>query len=153
LERFNFSFDVKNGFFSLQNEMRTHVQLLASLEILLSQFPTTLVDDLKLLNSGALLVSGLLVPFPRLSRALHSLYPPQGPELPPVAYRIAVKRVIHTTILRSFAQLERVFTELSRRWEGDVEKRAEAAILFETTAAGDGGDADKIRNEIRDKLE
>lgn len=100
LARLDYAFSPEVGYFSLQNELRVHVQLLGSVEGILSGYPTTLREDMALLAAGG---AGLS---PAAAQA--------------VAFRVAVKRVLHATMLSSFDRLRAVFDGLVGRWGEDV---------------------------------
>ena len=112
LARMDYSFKPEMGFFSLHNELRTHVQLLSSVEQIMGVYPTTLKEDLSFLREAT--------PLSHTHTAL--------------SYRIAMKRVLHTIMIRCFDRLRNVFSDLSSRWNGEVDKVDKDALTAEQIA-------------------
>jgi Rubisco LSMT substrate-binding len=112
---FKYEFKPENGYFSLQNELRVNIRVLSSIESLLDQYDTTLIQDLELLGN---LTDG--------SRNLQHL-----PSLNAILYRVSIKRVLHAIILKSFINLKTVFSDLADKWTKDAteyKKRVEIEI-------------------------
>jgi hypothetical protein len=101
LERFKYDFHPRNGFFSLQNELKVHLLLVSSLEDLLKTYPTTLRQDQSLGQS--LLQAASYRPAEQNMHHVH-------------AYHAGIKRVVHFIILRSLATIQALFSKLADRW-------------------------------------
>jgi len=98
LSRWQYEFLPSNGFFSVQNELKVYTELTSSVEALLQAYPTTLRDDLDLLERL------MRDPLDRTMRYV-------------VSYRLSIKRILHALVLRSLSAIDRLFSDVVRRWD------------------------------------
>jgi hypothetical protein len=96
-----YEFSPENGYLSLQNELKWQLQLVVSIENLLTAYPTTLAADLEHIRT-MLYTQGRAA---HGSNVLHAL-----------AYRVSLKRVLHSLILRSLQNINDLFLNISTQW-------------------------------------
>lgn len=107
LEKNEYEFLPEHGYLSLQNELKWHLQLVVSVENLLSVYPTTLLDDIALLDKT--LMSG-----GRGAHASHTVHA--------LSYRVTLKRILHALILRSLDDVSHLFHNISTHWTEEITK-------------------------------
>eukprot|EP01006_Ploeotia_vitrea_P043349 TRINITY_DN66720_c7_g1_i2.p2 TRINITY_DN66720_c7_g1~~TRINITY_DN66720_c7_g1_i2.p2 ORF type:complete len:314 (+),score=163.29 TRINITY_DN66720_c7_g1_i2:1050-1991(+) len=140
LAQFEYRFKPENGYFSLQNELRVHLQLLGSIETLLTH-PTTLQQDV-----------AKLVPQPdkqqeQEQEQTQHVVDKASDEYQILAYRVALKRVLHVIILRSFQLVRDLFMDLSKRWHSDIQ--ALETKLEEATVGSTSPDAAEATKDAK----
>lgn len=108
LSKVDYQFDPAQGYLSLQNELKWQLQLVVSVENLLTNYPTTLVDDLGRLQTILLGGRGA---HQSANHTVHAL-----------AYRVALKRVLHALILRSLNNIRDLFLNISTAWSEQLHK-------------------------------
>ena len=147
LEQLKLAFRSEHGYFSLQNELRVHLQLAASLEDLLVSYSSKLKDDKALwqtelnrfLSLAKLGAVGGLAP----SALRSSAYSPSSAFLSPpnylasIAYRQALKRVLHSLVLSSLGSVRELFASLSDRWHAEFDQQWGDMLALEKEEAAE----------------
>ena len=118
-----YEFSPENGYLSLQNELKWQLQLVVSIENLLTAYPTTLAEDLQQIRS-MLYSQGA---YAHTSNMLHSL-----------AYRSNLKRILHSLILRTLENVNHLFLNISTSWadtlhKHNLEEEAELKLHLDLT--------------------
>ena len=119
-----YEFSPEHGYLSLQNELKWQLQLVVSIEGLLTAYPTTLQADVAqmhtLLHAHGRGAHG--------NNLLHSL-----------AYRVSLKRVLHSLVLRQLHNINELFLNISAGWaeqlhKHNLEEEAQLKLSAELTA-------------------
>lgn len=102
-----YEFSPEHGYLSLQNELKWQLQLVVSIENLLTAYPTTLQEDIDIIRD---LIA-------KEGRAAHG-----SNMIHAIAYRAALKRVLHALILRSLSNISSLFLNISTQWSEQLHK-------------------------------
>jgi hypothetical protein len=102
-----YEFSPEHGYLSLQNELKWQLQLVVSIENLLTAYPTTLAADTERIR----MILAQQGQFAHTSNGLHAL-----------AYRITLKRILHSLILRSLQNIHELFLNISTSWSETLHK-------------------------------
>ena len=154
LSTLNYQFLPDKGYFSLGNEMKVRLEVIINMETLLNQYETGLKEDIDEMKKEIEKVKKDEEEREREreregdginnKQQQIDLVKKGGKEnlVSILGYRVCLKRLIHSVILRSLNELERLFTMMSNNWERQYQERKARRETQEIKDEEDDEDAD-----------